>query len=88
MDMYKLSSWCQKVLDRGVGAPSEKFMEPPLYILSLFGRAPTPKFSSRSWVCSGVVELPKPSSTSLVRVYLVELQLLNLTPGVESGVEL
>jgi hypothetical protein len=35
-------------------------------ILGLFGTALTPKFSSRSWVWSGVVELPKPSSTTLV----------------------
>jgi hypothetical protein len=30
-----------------------------------FGRAPTSKFNSMSWVWSGVVELPKPSSTTL-----------------------
>ena len=29
-------------------------------------RAPTPKFRFKSWVLSVVVELPKPSSTSIV----------------------
>ena len=36
-----------------------------LAIKGLFGRAPTPKYNYRRWVWSGVVELPKHSSTSL-----------------------
>ena len=35
-------------------------------VLALFGTTPTSKFSYRSWVWSEVVELPKPSSTTLV----------------------
>lgn len=31
----------------------------------MFGRALISKFSSRSWIPSGVVEQPKPSSTFL-----------------------
>jgi hypothetical protein len=38
----------------------------PTITMGMFGTASTPKFSSRSWVWSGVVELPKPSSTTLV----------------------
>jgi hypothetical protein len=37
-----------------------------LATMGLFGTAPTPKFSSRSWVWSGVMELTKPNSITLV----------------------
>lgn len=43
----------------------------------MFGRALISKFSSRSWIPSGVVEQPKPSSNSLVHfVREVHLTLL------------
>ena len=67
----------------------------------LFGTAPTPKYNSRSWVWSEVVELPKLSSTTLVHFMrelhptplpvLVELKLFGWDPtpgGMELELEL
>ncbi len=64
---------------------------------ALFGTAPTPKYNSSSWVWSGVVELTKPSSTTLVYfvkelhptplLVLVELKLFGWAPA-PGGVEL
>uniref|UniRef100_A0A0E0BTC5 Uncharacterized protein n=1 Tax=Oryza glumipatula TaxID=40148 RepID=A0A0E0BTC5_9ORYZ len=62
-----------------------------------YGKGLTPKFNSRSWVWSGVVELPKPSSITLVHFMrelhpaplpvLVELKLFGRAPA-PGGVEL